>query len=357
MKKHSLIKFELVHIKNIKESEYSRFYDNAVFQPVFFQYPFIKSFYENSIENSKELVFAIGRIEKKIFIILPGFSENNIFESFSFSGSDHLYFLNQSENSCAYQKLLVQYLLDTHHTIKLSNFLAIDSNLKKELLISETPGFSCPFINLPDEYGIYLKNLNKSFRKKIRWENNSAQKTGIIIKFIINDHSQSTKTHLNRLYYLHKRRIKQKNQISSFINEDNMKFHDLLLNKYNVKAMFSDAWYNDECIGSMYGFIDNKTYYYFNSGHSNGINNISVGSLLISNTIMELIKKGIENFDFLRGTERYKYYWTKSQKKNYYYYIGRKNEFGLRMKIKIFNDYRKRYRGKIALKKIVSDII
>jgi len=78
---------------------------------------------------------------------------------------------------------------------------------------------------------------------------------------------------------------------------------------------------------------------------------------LISNTIMELIKMGIENFDFLRGTERYKYYWTKSQKKNYYYYIGRKNEFGLRMKIKIFNDYRKRYGGKIALKRIVSDII
>jgi hypothetical protein len=67
-----------------------------------------------------------------------------------------------------------------------------------------------------------------------------------------------------------------------------------------------------------------------------------------------LIEQGINTFDFLRGTERYKYHWTKNQRMNFTYYIGRKDYKGFGMWLKYFQDQRVRYGGRLVLEKYLS---
>ena len=59
----------------------------------------------------------------------------------------------------------------------------------------------------------------------------------------------------------------------------------MILNKFNISAMFSEAWYKGDCIGSMYGFVHRKGYYFLNSGVKSDFMKIGIGVWFYSNSI------------------------------------------------------------------------
>jgi hypothetical protein len=74
-----------------------------------------------------------------------------------------------------------------------------------------------------------------------------------------------------------------------------------------------------------------------------------IGSIIICNSSQEGIKNKLSEYDFLQGTESYKYYWTKKERLNVSYYIydnSMKAIFLVLMK----------YKFKTFLKKLISSV-
>ncbi len=62
-----------------------------------------------------------------------------------------------------------------------------------------------------------------------------------------------------------------------------------------------------------YSFIYQKKVYCHSVGFDPDWSSYNVGSVLQLYAIEDAIRRGVIEFDFLRGSEEYKYYWTKKE--------------------------------------------
>lgn len=63
----------------------------------------------------------------------------------------------------------------------------------------------------------------------------------------------------------------------------------------------------DRAIAATFGFQLDKTFYLYNSAYEPTLGRLSPGYVLVSQLIEDAIDRGLKQFDFLRGPERYKY--------------------------------------------------
>ena len=73
---------------------------------------------------------------------------------------------------------------------------------------------------------------------------------------------------------------------------------------------FDELWVEGECRASIYGLEHGGQYYFYNSGYDQAWRSASVGLVLLGLSIKAAVERGIEVYDFLRGTEEYKYDWA-----------------------------------------------
>jgi CelD/BcsL family acetyltransferase involved in cellulose biosynthesis len=73
---------------------------------------------------------------------------------------------------------------------------------------------------------------------------------------------------------------------------------------------FEQLWVEGECRSSGYGFDDGRTFYYYNAGYDPDWASASVGLVLIGLSIEAAASRGISTYDFLRGSESYKFDWA-----------------------------------------------
>lgn len=78
----------------------------------------------------------------------------------------------------------------------------------------------------------------------------------------------------------------------------------------NIRLSFVTA--DDEPISGVLGFEFGRRYYYFRPAMNPAFNKYSPGHILIYYILMECQKRGITEFDFLRGQESYKSIWAPS---------------------------------------------
>jgi CelD/BcsL family acetyltransferase involved in cellulose biosynthesis len=60
-------------------------------------------------------------------------------------------------------------------------------------------------------------------------------------------------------------------------------------------------------VGVLLGFVSNGTFAYFQTGWDPAFAPLSLGTVLVERAISESAQRGLSTFDFLRGTEQYKY--------------------------------------------------
>ena len=329
--------FELLKLQKLDIIKYDHLCGNSQGCPVFYQINFLNCF--NDIIKDK-LVIAIVHDGKELQCAIPGIINGKTFEALTYFGFDSLdIIVNQEYPADAMKRKMIDYILKEYDVIKLSNFISIDSALSL-FYYKKIPSYKSPIVYLPNNFVEYIQSLNKSFQKKIRWEMNYAGKIGIEVSFV---NTRDSKQNLNKLFKLHEKRIAAKGIKSSFLLKENKLFHEKLVNKYKAKVLFTEAWYQGNCIGILYGFINQDKYYFFNSGIDTNLPKIGIGTLLIAHTIKYLISNGIFIFDFLRGSEKYKYHWTKCDQENYTYYIGSNNYRSVICWVKYLLDQRKRF--------------
>jgi CelD/BcsL family acetyltransferase involved in cellulose biosynthesis len=58
-----------------------------------------------------------------------------------------------------------------------------------------------------------------------------------------------------------------------------------------------------------YGFCSHRRTYFYLTGFDREFAGTSPGTLVISHAIEQAVREGCTHFDFLRGAEKYKYFW------------------------------------------------
>jgi CelD/BcsL family acetyltransferase involved in cellulose biosynthesis len=70
-------------------------------------------------------------------------------------------------------------------------------------------------------------------------------------------------------------------------------------------------------LGCFYGFHHQQRAYYYLSGFNPDFGSFELGTLLIDHAIEQAIREHCREFDFLRGNERYKYWWGAVDRRNF----------------------------------------
>ena len=78
-----------------------------------------------------------------------------------------------------------------------------------------------------------------------------------------------------------------------------------LLNIDGWKIYYTDT--NKGALSTAFCYENKHGCYLYNSSRNNEFNNVNPGIIINDLIIQKLIKKGLSFFDFLKGTERYKY--------------------------------------------------
>lgn len=74
---------------------------------------------------------------------------------------------------------------------------------------------------------------------------------------------------------------------------------------------------NDQWAASFYGFQQAGRAYYYLGGFDPALGPLSLGTLMVSHAIEAAIREGAREFDFLRGSEGYKYRWGARDRATY----------------------------------------
>ena len=138
--------------------------------------------------------------------------------------------------------------------------------------------------------------------------------------------------HIQELFALHDERARQKGIKTTFVGEDLYKFHSKAIHYLlkEGKVILAFLYKEFPPLVSYYCIKHNQKYYYFQAGLSYEGEKKSAGTVLFSLIIENAFKEGCKEFDFLRGSEEYKFYWTKNYRKDYSL-IVRKDNFINRM--------------------------
>ncbi len=165
----------------------------------------------------------------------------------------------------------------------------------------------CPIINLPSDHNFetYLTSLDKKNRHELRRKLRRFETQYPDYKYYTNN-CADCKDGLADFYTLHRASDGNK---QAFMDDKMAQFFSEM-----VAALADHSWIRlsfleveGKRVASYLSFDYNQKIYLYNSGYDPAYREYSVGLMLLTYFIKEVIESGHVCFDFLRGTERYKY--------------------------------------------------
>jgi CelD/BcsL family acetyltransferase involved in cellulose biosynthesis len=168
----------------------------------------------------------------------------------------------------------------------------------------------CPYIPLPGSFETYLAGLNSNWRRNFRHALRALQHSTTIQFSVLKD-IPAIRQHFSEAMALHRRRLEALHEASTFLDEAQQAFHSAVLSR-----MVPRGWarlYLLEADGipvaAYYGFSVQSRFFAMQSGLDPVWARHSVGLVMVGLAIEESIRSGHQEFDFLRGNERYKLHW------------------------------------------------
>ena len=164
-----------------------------------------------------------------------------------------------------------------------------------------------PRMGLPDSWEDYLGGLRKKDRHELRRKLRRLEANTDFRQYVVEITHESVKEDMDEFFRLMALSSDDK---SDFLTQENKEFFvDLALifsksGNYKLFFMEVDGLRVASCICFDYG----GTYLLYNSGYDPEKSSLSVGLLNKALTIQEAISQDIKEYNFLRGTERYKYH-------------------------------------------------
>jgi CelD/BcsL family acetyltransferase involved in cellulose biosynthesis len=265
---------------------------------------------------------------------------------------DHLDIIATKEYEDIFSEAVLTYLIQhdkdwdlikldgVHENAIIKKYLTSAHPELKELLITSVPDANCPYLVIDKSFEDYLKSFSPKKRQTLlRKRRILMNREKAVFKTVNCD--EELQKHIQVLFALHDERAKQKGIKTTFCGEDIYNFHNKAI-RYLLKdgkAILAFLYKETEPLVSYYCIKYNQKYYYYQAGLSQEGEKKSAGTVLFSLIIENAFKERCKEFDFLRGSEEYKFYWTKDCRKDYSITI-RKDDFINRMTHYSYTIYR-----------------
>ena len=175
-----------------------------------------------------------------------------------------------------------------------------------------TPGGICPYIPLAGHtWDSYLATLGASHRANVRRRIRALeQKFDVRFEQVSADGDR--REALDRLTQYHARRFAERG--SAFRTASLCAFHDEA-----TRSFLDRGWLrmfvlrvNGTAAAVMYGFLYNRTFYFYQHGFDDSYQQHSIGLVLMARSIRTALEEGAAEFDMLWGTEPYKFLWARN---------------------------------------------
>lgn len=338
---------QIIPFTQLGEQVWTDFHQSCEDPVVFYQYEFLRGYAEAANERLDLLLY---KENSKLLIALPGsFNKTKrIFYNLTYFGWDNLNFLMVKEIdalgiSSFFKELLKVVDLVVYKNINESCYQTISTSTFE---LTSFKGFRCPFIPLKEPYRDYLEGLSVSFKRMVKNRTNFCIKHGIEFKFLSNLESESFEEAFADLIRLHSLRMDEVEIKSKFLRTEPQRFHRILRdNRSKEFIQIIQAVEGEKVVGTLYGFVSSNRCAYLASGIDPDYSKYSLGIVLIGKLIDYSISRNYEYFDFLRGTEDYKFKWTQETNQNYTVYAPT-NFLGKAKALKVYWDENKRRLGR-----------
>ncbi|MBA82960.1 GNAT family N-acetyltransferase [Leeuwenhoekiella sp.] len=312
----------IIPFAKINEQDWTDFHQSCIDPVVFYQHPFLSA-YSKTINGSIDIL--LYREDGRTLVALPGKfdGQKKIFSNLTYLGWDNLNFLVVNS---VIESSLKTFFVELFKAIDLVIYKNISQSCQQTILQNTRnsaffKGFRCPFISLPQSYQAYLETINISSKRMINRKTNFCERNGVKFRFLSNIHKESLKDAFIELNRLHRMRMDNVERESKFLKLDSQRFHNEILDYENKEfILIVQALKDEKVIGTIYGFVSSNQYVYFASGIDPDYSKYSLGTAMIAKLIGHSISQGYKYFDFLRGTEDYKFKWTKETNQNFTVY-------------------------------------
>ncbi|MBS1809104.1 MAG: GNAT family N-acetyltransferase [Acidobacteria bacterium] len=235
-----------------------------------------------------------------------------------FGGADYLDVLTLPGAETQVAELLREHLMAANNFDLLElDDLAADSIAATHFGTTQMHGFACPAtvryqcpqIQLQPDWNAVLKRSRRADNFKRRLRQVSARAG--FAHHVVTDVADAVPA-FERFLRLHDARWVNAGG-SEMTGHDRLTgFHRELVVRLAEAGLlrFDELWVEGECRASIYGLEHGRRYYFYNSGYDQAWRSASVGLVLLGLSIKSAVERGIEVYDFLRGTEEYKFDWA-----------------------------------------------
>jgi len=187
-------------------------------------------------------------------------------------------------------------------TLRYFKEIAYSRGYTSDLYLEDT----APSLDLPSNFESYLKRLTKKDRHEIRRKMRRTEKE---VKTALRkiDHPSQIMYTMPRFLSLFRKSSGEKD---AFLDGQREKFFLTIAQEFSQMGWLElfTLSFNKEEVAYLLCFNYRDTLYLYNSAYDPSYSHFSPGIVAITYCLEEAIKRGIKRFDFLRGSEAYKYH-------------------------------------------------
>ncbi|MDA9983238.1 GNAT family N-acetyltransferase [Gammaproteobacteria bacterium] len=183
--------------------------------------------------------------------------------------------------------------------------------------IAIVDGLPSPYINLPDSWPEYLGTMKvKDRRNQTRYFRKLTAKYGERVHIGEAKERNKVMEIMAELKRLHTLSWAARNIEGVFSDERFYRFHVHVALDYLVRGWVSLFYVeiDDKVVGVLYCFKHKQCMYAYQHGYDPAFSSYALGRVMVGHAIRSSIESGLELFDFLRGGEKYKYFWTRKER-------------------------------------------
>jgi len=174
------------------------------------------------------------------------------------------------------------------------------------------PDGVCPVIQLAGHtWDSYLGTLGPAHRANVRRRLRALDRQ-FAVRFEQVVSEAARREALTALFRFHQSRFDHAGGSTAFLTPGLRAFHDeatrLALDRGWLRLYV--LWLNDQAAAVMYGFAYNNQFCFYQHGFDDRYSHLSLGLVLMAQSIRAAIDEGLQAFDLLWGTESYKFLWT-----------------------------------------------
>ncbi len=234
-----------------------------------------------------------------------------------------------AQDSASWDLIELSDLLETSLVLRHIATCARDAGL----IARRSPDQICPFLTLPQTPEQLAGVLGKRTRAHVGKKRRRLLHAGISIRLIEN--REELPRALASLFDIHEQRWRLRALPGNFRQDRIRAFHSevapLFLGRGWLRLF--EASREGTVVAILYGFQDDTTLTYFQSGFLPEFSRYSPGGVLIGEGMEYAIRHGGGRFDFLRGPEPYKWEWTSESRTTHRLTLVRRGDLPTRIRM------------------------